>query len=70
MRINSKESTSGGLGLFGVLQVIFLVLKLCGLIDWPWVLVFAPLWISIILVLVCMFVLLVVILIDDIRGQK
>lgn len=31
-------------GLFGLLFVVFLVLKLTGVIAWSWVWVTAPLW--------------------------
>ena len=40
----SEESKSSGLGTLAVLQVVFLVLKLTGLIDWSWWLVLVPLW--------------------------
>ena len=40
----SKESKSSGLGILAVLQLVFLVLKLTGLIDWSWWLVLVPLW--------------------------
>lgn len=40
----NNESTSSGLGIVAVLQIVFLVLKLIGLIDWPWWLVLVPLW--------------------------
>ena len=40
----SKESKSNGLGILAVLQVVFFVLKLTGLIDWSWWLVLVPLW--------------------------
>jgi hypothetical protein len=33
----------GGIGT--ILAIIFMVLKLTGNIDWPWVWVFAPIWI-------------------------
>ena len=39
----SKESKSSGLGILAVLQIVFLVLKLTGLIDWSWWLVLVPL---------------------------
>ena len=42
-------NASGGLGLGTVLFLIFLVLKLCNVIDWSWWLVTSPLWISAIL---------------------
>ena len=40
----NKEPKSSGLGILPVLQVVFLVLKLTGLIDWSWWLVLVPLW--------------------------
>ena len=43
----SKESQSSGLGLLSVLQVVFFILKLTGLIDWSWWLVLVPLWVDI-----------------------
>ena len=43
----SEESKSSGLGILAVLQIVFLVLKLTGLIDWSWWLVLVPLWVDI-----------------------
>ena len=40
----SEEQKSSGLGILAVLQIVFLVLKLTGLIDWSWWLVLVPLW--------------------------
>ena len=48
-----NNSTSGGLGLSTVLFLIFLVLKLCNVIDWSWWWVTSPLWIG-----ACLIVLL------------
>ena len=45
----NDNSSSGGLGLTGVLTIVFVVLKLVGVIKWKWIWVLAPLWISIIL---------------------
>ena len=44
-----KESSSystGGLGFCSVLTIIFVVLKLVGVINWSWVWVLSPIWIS------------------------
>lgn len=46
-----KNSTEG-IGLGGILFVVFLVLKLTGNIDWSWWWVFAPFWIPIAVVFV------------------
>ncbi len=35
------------MGLDGVLLVVFIVLKLCGVITWSWIWVISPLWIGI-----------------------
>lgn len=45
MSKNTKTTTTG-VSLLGVLQIIFIVLKLCGLIDWSWWKVFIPMWID------------------------
>lgn len=44
---NSNTTTvSGGIGFSGLLTIVFIVLKLCGVIDWSWIWVFSPMWIS------------------------
>jgi hypothetical protein len=43
---NNKTTASGGIGFTGLLQIVFIVLKLCGVIAWPWKWVLAPIWIS------------------------
>lgn len=40
----NENPKSSGLGISAVLQIVFLVLKLTGLIDWSWWLVLVPLW--------------------------
>lgn len=42
-----KNNGSSGLGLGGVLTVVFVVLKLVGTIDWSWWWVLSPIWIGI-----------------------
>ena len=44
------------MGLDGVLLVVFIVLKLCGVIAWPWIWVLSPLWIGLLLyIAVCLW---------------
>lgn len=45
-----------GLGLLDVLLIIFIVLKLCGVITWPWVVVLIPLWIILGIVVIMLIV--------------
>ena len=49
---NNSSSASGGIGFAGALTILFIALKLTNVIDWPWVWVLSPIWISIILVVV------------------
>lgn len=44
MSNNNSQATGGGIGFFGALFLIFLVLKLTDFIDWSWWWVTAPLW--------------------------
>ena len=44
--MSKNSGSSSGLGLGSVLTIIFVVLKLVGVIDWKWVWVLCPLWIS------------------------
>lgn len=49
----SKESnSSGGIGFFGLLQIVFITLKLADVIDWSWCLVMSPMITGITLVAV------------------
>lgn len=43
----ANSNSSRGFGLGTILFVVFLILKLCGTIDWSWWWVTAPIWISI-----------------------
>ena len=44
----NKTTAGGGVGFTGLLQVAFIVLKLCKVIKWSWWLVLLPTWISLI----------------------
>lgn len=59
MKNNNTKSTTGGIGILGVLQIVFIVLKLCGLIDWAWKVVLIPVWIELGLLGVILVILLV-----------
>lgn len=56
--MSKNAQGSSGVGLAGVLLVVFIVLKLTGLIDWDWVWVLAPAWISL-----CVFLLVFVLIV-------
>ena len=50
MSNSSSSASSGGIGFTGLLTIVFIILKLIGKIDWPWIWVLSPLWISFALV--------------------
>lgn len=52
----ASNQSSGGLGLGGVVFVVFLVLKLLDKIDWSWWWVTSPLWIPFALIFVTLIV--------------
>ena len=53
------SSSTGGTGFLGMLTLIFIVLKLCGIIHWSWIWVLMPTLLPISLVLVvCLVIVL------------
>ena len=61
---NNKTAAAGGTGLMTLLQVAFIVLKLCKVIDWSWWWVLAPTWFPIALLII------IAIIIAFIPGKK
>ena len=59
-----------GIGFIGMLQIVFIVLKLCGFINWSWFLVLAPLWIDIIVYSVVLIFVTVVAIIKSKPHKK
>ncbi len=41
----SRTTASGGVGICGLLGIAFIIMRLCGVIDWSWWWVTAPFWI-------------------------
>lgn len=46
------DNNNGGITFVGLLQIVFIVLKLCKVINWSWIWVLSPLWISLIITLI------------------
>jgi hypothetical protein len=42
--MNNSSSSSSGVGIFGLLGIVFVVLKLLGKITWSWWWVTLPFW--------------------------
>lgn len=63
-----SETKSGGVSVLGVLLIVFIVLKLVGVIDWSWWLVLIPLWISLGLFVLAFVTIGAIIIIAHLKG--
>lgn len=43
------NNKSVGLGVIDIVQIVFIILKLCKLINWSWWIVLIPFWITLIM---------------------
>lgn len=64
---SNRNSSSSGIGICGVLTIVFVVLKLAGVINWSWLWVLCPLWIDILLTVI---VLVIIAIIEKIARNK
>ena len=42
--MSNSTNNSGGIGILGLLGIVFVTLKLCGVITWSWWYVTLPFW--------------------------
>ena len=47
---DNKSTTSSGIGFSGLLAILFIALKLTGVITWSWLWVLAPIWIPFVII--------------------
>jgi hypothetical protein len=57
--MDNNNKTSGGIGFCGLLTLLFIGLKLCGVIAWSWLWVLSPIWIPVALVIVIWIIALI-----------
>ena len=50
--MSNNNNSSGGIGFFGILTIVFIILKLCKVISWSWLWVLSPKWIGAIIVII------------------
>ncbi len=48
--MKESKTTSGGIGFTGLLTIVFITLKLLGVINWSWLWILSPIWINIMLI--------------------
>ena len=65
MSNKTTVKTSQSFPLFTILFLIFMTLKLCGVITWSWIWVTAPIWAPILIVLTIFAVVGLVVLIKN-----
>lgn len=67
---NSNSSSSSGTSILGLLGVVFVALKLCGVIDWSWWWVTLPFWGLLVLVIVIFGILVTVKILSSVWKGK
>ena len=55
--MSDNNNSKGGISFVGALTLIFIVLKLCKVIDWSWIWVLSPIWISFLLIIIIIILL-------------
>ncbi len=66
---NNAKAAGGGIGSSGLLGLLFIALKLCGVIDWSWWWVLAPFWIPVALVAVIILIAAVIVIIKNAKNE-
>lgn len=60
--MSNTSSSSTGIGFWGLLQIVFITLKVTNLINWSWFWVLSPVWMSAIFI-VCVIIFMVIMVI-------
>jgi hypothetical protein len=61
----NKTNVSGGIGFSGLLTIVFITLKLLGVIKWSWWWVLSPIWISVALFVLILSIVVVAVCISE-----
>jgi uncharacterized membrane protein YdbT with pleckstrin-like domain len=69
MRETENSNSYRGIGFFGLLQVVFIALKVAKVIDWSWWLVFIPAWIQLGIIILLIIILAIIYVIQDVRQR-
>lgn len=67
---NNHPVQKGGIGFLGALALLFIGLKLAGIITWSWVWVLAPLWIPLAVVILLCVVYFIAGLVENLGGRR
>lgn len=58
--MSTSSSSGNGIGVLGLLGILFVGLKLTGYIDWSWWFVTLPFWVGIPIVLIILLIAIIV----------
>ena len=62
---DNKTTASSGIGFPGLLAILFIALKLTGVIAWSWWWVLAPIWITFVIVVLVLIVIGIAIAVNN-----
>ena len=54
------KEKNNGMGLVSILTIVFVVLKLCKVINWSWWWVLSPLWIDLCIVVIAIVIVTII----------
>ena len=65
--MDKNNTSKGGVGIATILTIVFVVLKLVGVISWSWVWVLSPLWISLAAIIIIFLIFMIAMIIINWR---
>lgn len=66
---NNNSNYSVGIGFTGLLTIVFIALKLAGIISWSWLWVLSPLWIEFVVAIAILAIVFICLLIKEMKGK-
>ncbi len=63
--MENKSTYTSGISTASLLGIVFVVLKLCGVINWSWLWVLAPFWIPFAIVIIIFAVVAIILVFRD-----
>lgn len=61
----NNVNVSSGIGFMGILQIVFIVLKLVKVINWSWIWVLSPTWIPLSITIICLLIVWIIYKIEE-----
>lgn len=66
----NNNNTNSGVGFLGLLSLVFITLKLLGVIKWSWLWVLAPIWIPAAIIIPTIIIIIVIGIMRELRKVK